>query len=307
MFKPTSTAILFTLLTTAAVAHADVAADKAELWQRTGQGGRDVPNRLELIGYCLSAYDRLHAAGVADSETIVVDKDADYHGMKPGTYTVGQLHATCLANQAKAQAVKDAEAAEEARKRAINNVASFAGLVRQEIADLDGGKDTTNMKKFAENCHQTVADARAAGFSDSTPVMVSMYASPEWHGTLAEVDVVWCKAGDDRFAKYRAERIGPYIKAGLKNDKLSMIEEVYPEPYYLAGGRGTTDPAQLAKAKVWFWDSPFDDACAIRRHGDDGEVRYQHVLHRYQFDGQGTLVKETTKTFCGDPPSKAYR
>lgn len=306
MIKTTCTTLLLALATTA-VAHADVDADKAELWQRTGQGGRDVGNRLELIGYCLSAYDRLHAAGVADSEAIVVDKDADYHGMKPGTYTVGQLHATCVANQAKAQAAKDAEAKQAGLEQTLRGVAMFAGLVRQEIADLDGGKDITNMKKYADNCHKTVADARAAGAPDTTPVMVSMYANPEWHGTLAEVDVAWCKAGDDRFAKYRQERIGPYIKAGLKNDKLSMIEEVYPEPYYLAGGRGTTDPSQLAKAKVWFWDSPYDDACAIRKHGDDGEVRYQHVLHRYQFAGDGTLIKETTKTFCGDPPSKAYR
>jgi hypothetical protein len=178
--------------------------------------------------------------------------------------------------------------------RLVSAVERFARVVRQEIVDLDAGDDSTDLKRLATNCHKVVAEARAAGVPDTTPVVVSMYDAPEWRGTLAEAEVAWCKAGDDRFAKYRSEKIGPYIKAGLKNDKLEMIEEVYPEPYYLAGGQGTTDPARLAKAKVWFWDSPFDEACSVGKHGDDVEVRTKHVLHRYQFDGQGKLIKETT-------------
>jgi len=305
----TSRTLALALLASTSLAHADVAADKADLWQRAGHGTHNTGNvALGFFDQCIAAYNRLHTAGVADSETIVIaGKEGDYYNVKAGTYTVGQIHADCVANKAKVVAAQVAEEKQEALQQTLRSVAIFAGLVRQEIADLDGGKDVTNMKKYAANCHETVRDALAAGAPASTPVMVSMYAKPEWNGTLADVETAWCAAGDARFAKFRTERIGPFIKAGLKNDKLSMIEEVYPEPYYLPGGQGSTDPAKLAKANVWFWDSPSDEACGIRKSGEDVDVRVKHSLHRYQFDGQGKVTKESTKAYCGDPPAKAYR
>lgn len=214
-----------------------------------------------------------------------------------------RITATTIASLAAVAALARADD----RADALANAQRWAHIVREEIHALDEGKETTMIEKFAKNCHAVMAEAKAAGVTDDTPVTVGMYGAPDWTGSFGQLDATWCGAADARYAKYRHDQLGPYIDAGIANDKLDMIEEIYPEPYYLPGGDGTTDPKRLAKAKVWFFDQPSGEACGLHKHDDDVDVRETHVLHRYQFDAKGTLVKESSKTYCGEPPAKAYR
>jgi hypothetical protein len=69
------------------------------------------------------------------------------------------------------------------------------------------------------------------------------------------------------------------------------------------GGDGwrTADPKKLAKATLWFDVSS--------RAPGDGEVCAAKIFvyYRYQFDKAGTLTKESSKNYCGDPGKRALR
>jgi hypothetical protein len=121
-----------------------------------------------------------------------------------------------------------------------------------------------------------------------------------WSGTVEEIRIKYCdgplKKAEDELAKEES----PFRKV-LKNDKLKMaLATSYP--FTLIGGESTQDPKKLAAASVWF-------NALSEMTGNETCPRgvKKKTLRRYTFDGQGKLLKQTEKDFCGEIPVKAFR
>jgi len=120
----------------------------------------------------------------------------------------------------------------------------------------------------------------------------------EWKGTAAAAKKELCGFAEDAANAEKAKQFGPYTKAGIKNDKLKILSDYdLSVEIGIPGGTFTLDPAALAKANPWFSESTGDD-CA------SGKITH---LHRYEFDKNQKLVKESTKDYCGAVPKGAYK
>jgi hypothetical protein len=231
---------------------------------------------------CLTAYDQLHAQGTADTAALTLQVDVG--DLKVGTkVTIGQLHDVCLAGKY--------------RKDVYQFGIVYVGEMIEQIDRInagDAGANVGDLKKRSAECAARVDALLAEGALPTTPIKET-----GWTGTLGTAKAEVCQKGQPAIDKWMNDNMAPYVKAGLKADKMRLLLEAYPEPYYLAGGKGTTDAKKLARANVWFWDSPDDNAPC-------GGDKITHTLHRYQFD-KAQQATETSAQFCGDPPGRAYR
>lgn len=121
-----------------------------------------------------------------------------------------------------------------------------------------------------------------------------------WSGTVEEIRTKYCDRPLKEAEEALAKEESPFRKL-LKNDKLKMaLGTSYP--FTLIGGESTLDPQKLAAASVWFnalSEMTGNETCP-------GGVK-KKTLRRYAFDGQGKLLKQTEKDFCGAIPPKAFR
>jgi hypothetical protein len=157
--------------------------------------------------------------------------------------------------------------------------------------------------KYYKSCIDTYDKAIKAGMPATEKVPERKLEDPKthqptiaWKGTIEDVRRTWCDAGLAKAKAKIAAREAPY-RAVLKADKLEMA---LVDPYFLMpGGKGTSKPADLAAASVWFRDASPDRVCP-------GNGKQVHTLHRYPFDGGGKLLQVTDKDFCGEIPGSAY-
>jgi hypothetical protein len=139
----------------------------------------------------------------------------------------------------------------------------------------------------------------AAGAPGTLAIEATDFDGGGWKGTLAAMKHEVCDQAEVVATQWIEKNMGPFKKAGLKNDKYKYIYDEYPDGYYLPGaGSATTDPKQLAKANVWFLVTE-DGAC------DGGNTQYTYF--RYQFDKDQKLAKQSSRTYCGDPGLKALK
>jgi hypothetical protein len=235
------------------------------------------------VAGCLQHYDLLHAAGVDDATQVTLNDDIGPH-KRDSQMTYGEIHASCV----ESKHVSDVD----------HFTSFFPSVILEAVRRIDNHEnpDIADLQKRSKECADEVDRLLADGASPAIPVEIQAFG---YKGTLGTVKAEVCLKGQPAVDRWMQANLAPFIKAGIKNDKLKMILEIYPEPYYLAGGRASIDPRQLAKASVWFFDSPHDgDSC------NGGAVT--HTLHRYAFDKNQTAT-ETTRQYCGDPPARAYR
>lgn len=290
--------LIATVLFAPALAHAapDVGdleyALQANASQIFDYAGRPDETRIDN---CLDAYAQLHAKGVPDTDTVTVPYDHDKNPLTKGTYTIAHVREYCAKQQA---AYTEQAAADEARGK----LGRAAESVLQQAKDIDDHPeaDLKLMDRYVADCVAAVDAARAAGMPDDLAIEVSDNGEDyPWKGTLGAMKHDVCDRGTETAKKGYEKRFGPFIKAGMKNDKLAMVMESFGgELFEIPGGESTMDPAKLMKANVWF-DGSVGDECAPGKKTE--------TIHRYQFDKDQKVVKTTNKQFCGDPPRSFYR
>src|SRR4029079_9083090 len=122
--------------------------------------------------------------------------------------------------------------------------------------------------------------------------------SPPYKGPLSGLRPICDRLLDMGTKKLEAET-APYIKAGLKNDKLKrLLDDHFNNRYRRPGGDLIDAPDELMKANVWFLEFG-GDPCGVDKVTDS--------ITRYQFDKDQKLVKETPLTHSGDPPGTLYK
>jgi hypothetical protein len=246
---------------------------------------------------CLAAYDKIHAAGLPDSQPAPIKSAGSSNPLKNGAHTVGELHTYC---QTKLAAFQAKEALGAASGKVIGAAADV--LQQTKHADDSPQADLNMLKGMTEKCNQVVDEVLAGGTPPDT--VIEVHGGSEvypWKGPLSKVKDEVCARAESTLKKKYDERIGPYVKAGLKGDKLRYIEQNFPGGYWLPGGAysdyGETDPKKLAKANVWISIS----------YGEDCARGKTYIFHRYTFDKNQNVAKETVKSYCGDPGKKALQ
>ena len=239
---------------------------------------------------CLAAYDKLHARGMADSTTTMMHTPL---GKLPtGKQTIRDVRDACE------QVMKEV-GLQDVEQQLGNVVASLL----QDVKGLDDStvNDFTQIDSSIKACNDAVDAAHAAGVPDDYVLDVkSNGESYAWQGTLGTMKKEVCDRGDVARKKAIEKLEAPYLKVGMKNDKLKMILDNAGATYFqIAGGETTLDASKLLKSKVWF--KGFSGGGGSCSSGEPG------YLTRYEFDGNQNLVKTTNKNTCGTPPKSAYR
>jgi hypothetical protein len=204
------------------------------------------------------------------------------------TPTVKQLGAACLA---------EAKRAPDASDKWHKALQWYVGSLREDIHHVaTGGADVDyqTIRGQASTCSATVA----AAVQILDPIEKLTYATadePDWTGTVADAHQI-CEQAVQASHDTAQRLLAPYVKAGIKADKLATLEAYLGTYLQISGGESTDDPKKLAKANVWFVEFT-TGACAA---GDVTEVT------RFQFDKKQKLVKTTSKDYCGDIPKKAF-
>jgi hypothetical protein len=247
---------------------------------------------------CLAAYDKVHAAGIADSTALTVDSGDTDNPFGRGAHTVGEVHAYCTSAIAEADR---AQATFELRNQVMSAVGGVLDNVKR--ANESPSFDLKDMDGQTEHCNAAVDRALADGASPDLELDGGNGAY-EWHGTLARAKTEVCAQAEATRKKLYEKRFGPYLAAGLKNDKFDLLYKWYPDDVLLPGGVATIDPKKLASASVWFEVSVGATGSAVRSCSGDAEVE---TLTRYQFGKDQKIAKTSSKEFCGAPPKSAYR
>ena len=251
---------------------------------------------MDAIDRCLDAYDKLHAAGVADTDTVTVAYDRDKNPLTKGTYAISYVHDYCAKQKV---AAAQLAAANDAKQKLGGAVASLL----QQVKGLDDGTihDFKQIDSFIKDCDDAVDAAHAAGIADDLALDVpSNGESYAWKGTLGTMKKEVCDRGDAARKQALDKLSAPYVKAGMKNDKLKMIIDNAGATYFqVVGGETTLDAKKLMASKVWFEEfAGGGGTCASDEPG---------YLTRFQFDRDQKLVKTTSKDYCGTPPKAAFR
>ena len=236
---------------------------------------------------CKEILDRLAAAGLPDTTTILFAKDMP--DLASGKRTLAEIRPAC-------EHIRRAGLVSIWEKQAAMAVTEHPKL------SAGGGYDM----RFFKNCVDTYDRMIKSGIPPTEPVQERKMTDGRggevvWSGTVEELRKKWCDEGVKKAADLRTVEEEPYRKV-LKNDKLKLALEWKGDAWILQGGSTTKDPAKLARADVWFVDATRVDA-ARPRCGGGNEV---HTVRRHQFDANQKLLKTTSKEYCGSPPSSAY-
>jgi len=204
-----------------------------------------------------------------------------------GTYGVAEVQAACT------KAYRDA---------IVTMLVAIGDGLPERIAEVDSGQKAylDDLRVAARACGEYADKALALGAPATTPITIKAMS---WTGQLGDVKTKVCTSGDDAMKRYNERVLGPYAKV-LKADKYAWVADTYPSEFFVPAlkGASTLDPKQLAKATVWFRiterEPTDDDHCARDK---------VYFYRRLQFDKKHKLVKDTEKTYCGDPGKKALR
>jgi hypothetical protein len=171
----------------------------------------------------------------------------------------------------------------------VTSFVMWARLARDDLKRQGGPRDALMFNK----CIEAYDAATKAGVPPSEPTKAA-----DLPGTIEDARKTFCDAGKAQFASKDDTRTAPYKKV-LKNDKYSMWEK-YSSALILPGGDTVVNAAKLAAANVWFVDTSPPKFCA------NGGAQV-HTVHRYQFDRDQKLTKNSDNDFCGRPPSSAFK
>jgi hypothetical protein len=224
-----------------------------------------------------------------DAQTKVPALDKAVGTLAAGsTPTAAELRAACLA-----QAKADPNALHVWTDEMWTRVGDLLGDIKQmQEHPYDFSYET--LAKEVPMCEETANVAAEVLGADAT-----IEWEGKWKGTIAQAKAQICGVARKAADAQKAKMLEPFVKAGIKADKLKIIDEYNVSVEIgIPGGEFTLEPKKLAKANPWF-SSSTGDSC-----GDDHVITH---LHRYQFDGAQKLVKESTKDYCGAVPKSAYR
>ena len=235
---------------------------------------------------CMKTLDRLAAAGVPDSRTIEVHYDTP--DFKRGVRSLAEIRKSC-------------ELVERLGK--MKTFQRWAIQAKEDFPNLEAGR-RYEMAYF-RNCIETYDQMIKAGISPTDRVPERKLSTGLWSGTVQEIREKWCDAGMNQAKAKTAGSEAPY-RSALKGDKLKMVINSPPghiRTYAVPGGEYTTDAKKLAAASVWF-----DNASAPSNERQTCPTGGKRInLRRYTFDAQHTMTGNTSREFCGDIPSSAYR
>jgi len=155
-----------------------------------------------------------------------------------------------------------------------------------------GAKDsmpTDYLTQLVPACEKAVADLEAAKVPATTPFVLDHTGV----ATVGDLKKKLCDRAKDLGANYWKHREddavkakAPYLKAGIKGDKLDLMLE-YSGSLFLAGKRAPTGLKPYAAASTMFSWSTSDP--------DDNDY-VVHTVRKYMFKGN-TLVKTSEKTY----------
>ncbi len=238
---------------------------------------------------CLLSYRYQKSRGISDDfkvDALAQKVDTLDAGATP---TMKQLADACLAEAKRAPDAKDK----------WNDVLNMrVGGLYSDTARMKAGDDTLDYDTIhgeVTTCDDA-ADYAAQVLDPKQPLKYSANGQPDWTGTVATAHEI-CDAADQASAAMKEKVLAPYVKAGIKGDKLKMISDHIDTYLQVKGGESTNDPKKLAKSPVLFleWEA---GSCA------KGTVTR---LERFQFDKKGKLVKTSAHEYCGDIPKSAFK
>ena len=224
---------------------------------------------------CMAALDKLRAAGVPDTTTVVVKYDAPE--FKRGSHSLAEIRTSCAHVESLGK---------------IKYFEKWAVLAMKDTPNLNSGRYETG---YYKNCIQAYDEIVKAGVSPTERVPDEVIAGSAWSGSIEQIRKKWCDSGFNTANAKTAASEAPYRKV-LSSDKLK-VALTYQE-VILPGGARTTDPRKMAAASVWFEDFSPSKVC------NDG--RQVHNLRRYQFDSDQRIVKTTAQDYCGGAPLSAF-
>ena len=224
---------------------------------------------------CMAALDKLRAAGVPDTTTVVVKYDAPE--FKRGSHSLAEIRTSCAHVESLGK---------------IKYFEKWAVLAMKDTPNLNSGRYETG---YYKNCIQAYDEIVKAGVSPTERVPDEVIAGSAWSGSIEQIRKKWCDSGFNTANAKTAASEAPYRKV-LTSDKLK-VALTYQE-VILPGGARTTDPRKMAAASVWFEDFSPSKVC------NDG--RQVHNLRRYQFDSDQRIVKTTAQDYCGGAPLSAF-
>jgi hypothetical protein len=185
-----------------------------------------------------------------------------------------------------------------------------AGSHRHELKGMAAFVDTPSkhtvesakrLIEEANKCVTLVDEMLAAGVPGSTPFTLAS-GSTDITKTLDDVKPNLCEriraSGQRLTADVEAEE-APLRKV-LKADKLDVVLANKQAQFFGPGKKPLNTPEQMAKVNVWLrhlWS--LDDECR------DG--RPVHTVRRYKFNAKHLLVDSGDTTYCGAPPTSAFR
>lgn len=234
---------------------------------------------------CMKTLDELAAAGVPASRTLEVRYDTPE--FKRGVRSLAEIRKSC-----------------EHVER-LGKMRPFERWAQQAKADAPRLAAGRPEMAYYTRCLEAYGEMIKAGIAPTERVPEQKLASGLWSGTVEEIRQQWCDAGLKQAKGQTADREGPY-RSVLKGDKLKMVIGSPPghiRTYAVPGGEYTTDAKKLAAASVWF-----DNASAPSNERQTCPTGGKQInLHRYTFDAQHTMVSNTSREYCGDIPTSAYR
>ncbi|MBA3542493.1 MAG: hypothetical protein H0T79_22955 [Deltaproteobacteria bacterium] len=232
---------------------------------------------------CTVTLGELRAARVPATATIVVDQDG--RDLRKGSHPLSTVRPACDAIEKAGMIVKFEEwVIEAAQNSSTSSIQVFERCLESYETILKRGVKPTD--KVA---------ARKLYIGNNEVL---------WSGTVEELSTKHCANALKNAKAQLAKREAPF-RAVLKNDKLQMaLRFNAAAEYALPGGDTSMDPKKLAAATVWF-DAVSAPSNEPQNCANNGAPRT--IVHRYTFDAAHTLVKTTSKEYCGTPPKGAYR
>jgi hypothetical protein len=224
---------------------------------------------------CMATLDKLRAAGVSDTTTVVVKYDAPE--FKRGSHTLAEIRTSCAHVDSLGK---------------IKYFEKWAILAMKDTPNLNSGRYDVG---YYKNCIQAYDEIVKSGVSPAERVPDDVIAGAAWSGSIEQLRKKWCDSGLSTANAKTAASEEPYRKV-LTSDKLK-VALTYQE-VILPGGARTTDPRKMAAASVWFEDFSPSKVC------NDG--RQVHNLRRYQFGTDQRIVKTTDQDYCGSAPLSAF-
>ena len=224
---------------------------------------------------CMATLDKLRAAGVPDTTTVVLKYDAPE--FKRGPHSLAEIRTSCAHVESLGK---------------IKYFEKWAILAMKDTPNLNSGRYETG---YYKNCIQAYDEIVKAGVSPTERVPDEVIGGAAWSGSIEQLRKKWCDSGLSTANAKTAASEEPYRKV-LTSDKLK-VALTYQE-VILPGGARTTDPRRMAATSVWFEDFSPSKVC------NDG--RQVHNLRRYQFGSDQRIVKTTEQDYCGSAPLSAF-